>query len=85
MSWDWRLLLNGKGDELMYERHTILSDGLPFAELKRRARINPAAAAANAEPRFSGKIREGRPGMGPGIPAVGGAPRGGDRERKPGE
>lgn len=63
LPWDWRLLLNGKGDELMYERHTIATAGLPFAELKRLALINPAARAANAAPDFSARIREGRPGM----------------------
>ena len=61
--WDWRILLNGKGDELMYERHMIVTDGLPFAELKRRALINPAARAANDAPDFSARIRAGRPGF----------------------
>lgn len=61
--WDWRFLVNGKGDELMYERKAILADGLPFAELRQRALINSAAQAANDSPDFSKKIREGRPGM----------------------
>ena len=47
----------------MYERHTIATAGLPFAELKKRALINPAAQAANDSPDFSARIREGRPGM----------------------
>jgi len=63
MSWDWRLLLNGKIDELMFERHTIATAGLPFAELKQKALINPAAQAANDAPDFSRRIREGRPGF----------------------
>jgi hypothetical protein len=63
MPWDWRLLLNGKGDELMYERHTIATAGLPFAELKRRALINPAARAAGDAPDFSARIRDARPDM----------------------
>ena len=63
LPWDWRILVNGKGDELMYERHTIATAGLPFAELKKRALINPAAQAANDSPDFSARIREGRPGM----------------------
>jgi DNA polymerase III epsilon subunit-like protein len=63
MPWDWRLLVNGKADELMYERKTIETGGLPFAELKRRALINSAARAANDAPDFSARIREGRPGM----------------------
>lgn len=63
MPWDWRLLVNGKADELMYERRTIHTGGLPFAELKRRALINTAAQAANDAPDFSRRIREGRPGL----------------------
>jgi hypothetical protein len=42
--WDWRILLNGKGDELMYERHAIVTGGLPFAELKARSLITRAPA-----------------------------------------
>jgi len=61
--WDWRLLVNGKGDELMYERHTIATAGLPFAELKKRALIDEAAKAANDAPDFSARIRAGRPGF----------------------
>jgi Domain of unknown function (DUF4105) len=59
--WDWRLLLNGKGDELMFERHTIVTAGLPFAELKARSLINPRARAADALPNFSELIRAGLP------------------------
>ena len=32
--WDWRILLNGKGDELMYERHVIVTGGLSFRRAK---------------------------------------------------
>lgn len=63
MPWDWRLLINGKGDELLYERRGILTDGLPFAELKQRALVNSAARAANEDPAFSDVIRKGRPGF----------------------
>jgi hypothetical protein len=63
MKWDWRLLVNGKGDELMYDRHAIETAGLPFAELKQRALIDDAAKAANDDPDFSARIRAGRPGM----------------------
>ena len=61
--WDWRILVNGKGDEMMYERHMIATGDLPFAELKKRALINPAAREANDAPDFSTRIRAGRPGM----------------------
>jgi hypothetical protein len=59
--WDWRILLNGKGDELLYERHLILTSGLPFAELKTRSLIDNRARAANDSPDFSKLIREGLP------------------------
>lgn len=61
--WDWRLLANGKGDEMMYERGQIVTAGLPFADLKRRAHINESARAATASPDFSRLIRQGRPGF----------------------
>lgn len=54
--WDWRILVNGKGDELLYERG-VLDNGVPFAELKRRAYINARARAANDAPDFSKRIR----------------------------
>jgi hypothetical protein len=59
--WDWRILLNGKGDELMYERHFIVTSGLPFAELKTRSLIDTRARAANDSPDFSKLIRVGLP------------------------
>jgi hypothetical protein len=59
--WDWRILLNGKGDELLYQRHFIVTGGLPFAELKSRSRIDARARAANGSPDFSKLIREGLP------------------------
>jgi hypothetical protein len=59
---DWRILLNGKADEMEYEQGELAGD-LPFAELKRRAYINPAAQAANKDPQFSATIRDGRPGF----------------------
>jgi len=61
--WDWRLLVNGKGDEMMYERGQIATAGLPFAELKERARVNQAGMAATTSPDFSRLIRAGRPGF----------------------
>jgi hypothetical protein len=61
MPWDWRILVNGKGDELLYERHLIVTGGLPFAELKARSLINARAKAADASPDFSQLIRVGLP------------------------
>jgi hypothetical protein len=70
-AWDWRVLINGKIDELFYDRRVIATDGLPFAELKRRAMINEAARAAGNTPDFSRRIRENRPGFR--APGSGGA------------
>ena len=54
--WDWRILVDGKGDELLYERG-VLNRNLPFAELKRRAHINARAKDADNAPDFSERIR----------------------------
>ena len=59
--WDWRILLNGKADELLYERHAIATGGLPFTELKERSLINERARAADQDPDFSRLIRQGLP------------------------
>ncbi len=64
--YDWRILLNGKADEMAYERGKLVTAGLPFETLKKLAWINPAARAANHAPAFSQDIRENRPG----FPAV---------------
>ncbi len=61
--WDWRILLNGKGDELLFERGALATGGLPFADLKSRALVNAAANAADAAPDFSQHIRDGLPGF----------------------
>jgi len=60
--WDWRMLVNGYGDELLYDRGGI-DRSLPFGELKKRSRINPRAMDANGAADFSERIREGLPGM----------------------
>jgi len=62
--WDWRMLVNGKGDQMMYERRQIVTDGLPFADLRRRAHANEAGRAATTSPDYSQRIRQGRPGFG---------------------
>ena len=63
-AWDWRLLLNGKGDEFAYQNGRLAGD-LPFEQLKAQAHINDAARAADASPQFSDLIRVGRAGFGP--------------------
>jgi hypothetical protein len=59
---DWRILLNGYGDEMLYERHA-LAGRLPFAELKKRALIDDRARAADDATDFSDRIRAGLPGF----------------------
>jgi hypothetical protein len=59
--WDWRILFNGKADEMLYQNHAIATGGLPFAELKQRSLINERARAADQNPDFSIIIREGLP------------------------
>jgi hypothetical protein len=57
---DWRILVNGRGDELLYERGNV-NTSLPFAELRRQSDITARARAADGDPRFSERIREGLP------------------------
>jgi hypothetical protein len=45
----------------MYERHLIVTGGLPFAELKARSLVNARAQAANDAADFSQLIRVGLP------------------------
>ena len=59
--WDWRILLNGKADEMLYENHAIATGGLSFTELKRRSLINERARVADQDPDFSRLIRQGLP------------------------
>jgi hypothetical protein len=59
--WDWRMLLNGKADEMLYEGHAIATAGLPFSELKQRSLINQRARAAGQDPAFSRLIRADLP------------------------
>lgn len=66
--WDWRILFNGYGDEMLYEHGALASDGRPFAELKAQARINDAARAADTAPDFSARIRQGRLGFSQAVP-----------------
>ena len=60
---DWRILLNGKMDEMMYEHDGLVTGGLPLSALKAQAHINDAARAADNSPEFSRLIREGRVGF----------------------
>ena len=60
--WSWRLIVNGYFDELAYDLGAI-DRSLPFAALKAKSHVNDRAKAANDDPRFSVRIREGLPRM----------------------
>ncbi len=60
--WDWQLLVNGTIAERAYELRAI-DTSLPFAELRRLSYIDERARAADRDPAFSRRIREGLPGI----------------------
>lgn len=62
--WDWRNVFNGYGDEMLYDDGDLVTDGLPFDELARRAVINDKAKKLGDDPNFSHDIRRGIPGFG---------------------
>jgi hypothetical protein len=57
---DWRILANGRLDELLYARGSV-DTRLPLAELRRRGAISARAREADQDPNFSARIREGVP------------------------
>ena len=59
---DWRILLNGRLDELGYERGR-LDTSMPFPELKVKSEITEKAKTAGLSLDFSRLIREGLPGQ----------------------
>ena len=63
-SWSWKLVINGYIDELAYDKGALYN-ALPFSELKRLSLINDRAKAADKDPDFSKRIREGLPGISP--------------------
>lgn len=58
--WDWRVLLNGHLDTLLYERG-LIGGGMPLAELRRHSLINARARAVAPGEDFSQSIRRGIP------------------------
>jgi hypothetical protein len=60
--WDWRILVNGYADQMLYERHA-LTGNLPFPDLKAQALINQRALAADDGEDFSERIRAGLAGF----------------------
>lgn len=62
--WNWRILVNGRADELLYMRG-LVDTSLPIAELRERSAISERARAAGDAPDFSRRIREGLPARPP--------------------
>ncbi len=62
-AWNWRTLLNGRGDEMLYDLGDLTRANLSFPDLKKQALINAAARQADNAPDFSQRIRAGHPGF----------------------
>ena len=60
--WSWKLFLNGHLDELAYDIGAF-DRSLPFPVLREKSLVNDRAKAADADPQFSARIREGLPRM----------------------
>ena len=60
--WSWKLFVNGYLDELAYDIGAI-DRSLPFPVLQAKSHVNERAKAANDDPRFSVRVREGLPRM----------------------
>lgn len=60
--WDWRILANGKIDQLGYERGRF-DTGLEFDEFRRRSRVDTKVAGLPIDDSYSLRIREGLPGF----------------------
>ena len=56
----WKVLFSGYVPEYIYDRGR-LDTGRPFAELQRMSRVNERAHAADQDPAFSQRIRDGLP------------------------
>lgn len=58
MPLDWRLIVNGYIDQMLYE-YGVLDTSRPFEAVRAASLINPRAEAADQDPAFSARIREG--------------------------
>jgi hypothetical protein len=55
---DWRVIANGSLDELLYE-HGIIDTSRPFPEVRQASLVDARAKAADRDPAFSARIRDG--------------------------
>ncbi len=58
----WKVFLNGHLDQLIYD-NGLVDRSRPFGDLRAWSRINERARAADADPEFSRRIRQGLPRM----------------------
>ena len=58
MPFDWRYLVNGYLNELLYEQN-VIDTSIPLAQQKEANNIDARAKAADKDPDFSARIREG--------------------------
>jgi len=58
MPFDWRYLVNGYLNELLYEQN-VIDTSIPLAQQKSANNIDARAKAADKDPDFSTRIREG--------------------------
>jgi hypothetical protein len=55
---DRRVIINGKLDEMLYE-HGVIDTRRPFPEVRQASLVNARAEAADQDPAFSARIRDG--------------------------
>lgn len=60
---DWRMLVNGQLDRMLYEKGVLETGGLSFDDLRKQALINPVAQKHTEAEGFSAAIRKGRAGF----------------------
>lgn len=60
---DWRLLVNGQLDRMLYEKGVLETGGLSFEELRKQAFINETSQAHPEAKGFSQVIRKNRAGF----------------------
>jgi len=58
LPFSWKILASGYVPEYLYEHGRLVTGGLPFSELQRRAHINDKAHTADTAVDFSRRIRE---------------------------
>jgi hypothetical protein len=69
LPWDWRFLINGKGDRMLAEMGLLSLEGRPFDEVRAQARLVSPIPEDEGAAGFSRRIRENHIGF-PRTPAA---------------